>query len=228
MGVFSSLFGRSDNSNTSQDIDINCYIAASCLKALGYTSQTENISNSVIGLVHSQNNNITYTEYYFYEEAIFYLMSSLEAEESYGVINTLKKLVSNDPSLGVHINDDEILKCIKNTCINISKERVVATGQKITLTDSQISELLDQRYLEYKDSHIAQMSCEEPVNTPSYPFMLSPRDHPLKIYLANIAIRLSLSLGLPQSDSTSLALIEYALMASYTASMQAAAEMASS
>lgn len=227
MGFFSSLFGSADNSSTSDEIDINCYIAAACLKALGYTSQAENISMSVIGMAHSQNSNIAYTENYFYEEAIYYLMTSLEAEESYEVISTLKKLVSQDQSLGMHINHDEILKCIKTTCIATAKERIVATGLRVTLADSKISNLLDKRFLEYKDSHIEQMESEYPINNSEYSIGLSPRDHPLKVYLGSVADNMSSSLNIQTDDGISLTLIETALMASYTGSIQAAAGMSS-
>lgn len=222
MGFFSSLFGSNDNSNTSSEIDINCYIAASCLKALGYTSNAENISMSVAGIARSQNNNITFTEKYFYEEAIYYLQTSLEAEESYGVISTIKSLVSQDQSLAVRIEHNEILKCIKSTSIAISQERILASGLRITLPESQISDFLDKRFLEYKDSHIEQMESEEPIPNSGFPIGLSPRDNPLKVYLGNVADNMSSSLNISPDDSMSLMLIETALMASYTSSLQAA------
>ena len=227
MGFFSSLFGSSDNSNSAPEIDINCYIATSCLKALGYTSQPENISQSVVGMAHSQNNNIGYTEKYFYEEAIYYIQTSLESEESYGVISKFQSLVSQDKSLAAHIDHNEILKCIKSTCITISKERVLATGLQITLTDSQISDLLDNRFLEYKDSHLNQMESEEPINNNGFSIGLSPRDHPLKVYLGCVADNMSSSLNISKDDAMSLTIIETALMASYTGSIQAVASIPS-
>jgi hypothetical protein len=226
MGFFSNLFGQSSQQTESSGIDINCYIAASCLKALGYSASDDSIQGSVVYLAASQNSAISYTEQYFYEEAIYYLLTSLEAEDSYGLISTLKAMVSKDPSLATNISHDEILKCIKQSCISIAKERAARLGASLSYSDAQISSLLDQRFMDYKSSHIASMEAEEPLNTTGFSVGLSPRDHPLKIYLGQVADNMLDSLGVHEEGGISRALLETALLSSYIGSLNAASSIA--
>ncbi len=222
-------FLKKENTNSNNDIDVNVnyQIASTCLKAIGYTSELQKNIDSIATMVSSIDNNIIINDKYFYEESAFYQMTIIEAQERFKIINESIKVISKDHTLKSHIDFNEIIRLLRIACIDISKERILKSGLKISLSDSEIEMFLVERYHYYEAAQLEHLSCPEILDSSVNSTGLPPRNHPLKVYLGLIADNIAESLGISSGNNISLALLETALLAKYTGALDGASNFLS-
>lgn len=215
--------------------DINIQIAILCYKSLGYCTDVESIGNTILHLAAQQaismtgeNTKIKLTEKFFYEEAAFYFMTVHECQQSYGLIDSAIKAASQDGWTARKIKYEKILKCLKEYSVIIASDRIAYSLIKDTITEQEAGLLIDARQAEYKDSQLNQMSCDEPIHRNTYTAGLSPRTHPLNIYLGKIADNIIASTTIAEDDGFTVSLVEIALLATYTEALHRAATLSAS
>lgn len=221
MGFFAKLFGKDEESSDNKNTSLNCKIAASCFRCSGYSSDEDSLDNTVVSILQSQNLKVSFKEYYFYEEAAFYLMNTLEIDQRFDLIDTYISLFDKSPDNTEEAVEYEILKCLKSSAMKIAADRLRLVGIHRTLSDKELSAFIDQRYLEYEKLAKNQIACPEPIQLDKITIGLTPRDHPLKIYLGAIADNISNSLAIDKENVLYLTLLEIAILKNYLCSLTA-------
>ena len=219
MGLFSKLFSSPEKNKTDEEFDqnINALICEACLRGVGYSNRIESINNSILSVAktHPMLSQINYTENYFHEESIFYLMTVLELQETYKYIDSIIKILAPPPELEKNISYDQILPNLKLLCMDISKQRILQLNIPITTDTSSLSKHFDSRYFEYKDAQLEHIQCSIPVPEGSFSLGLSPRNHPLNIYLGKISDNIASSVNISHDKGIILSFLEISLLNTY-------------
>lgn len=226
MRLFSKLFGLGESGKQDHDHDFNYFVGLSALKIVGYSTEPGFYENTLLYQLHSTTHTIPFTALSFYDEASFYLMTLLETQERYGVIDAAIKLANREPRIRGKVNLNNVLNSLNRCCIDTSSHIVKQIQLKDTLSPSEISSFLDERFMSYKDLQIANTSCDEAIPIPSDALTLglSKRDHPTTMYLGAVSDNISSSLGLPDEDVASRLLVEMTVMSTYTGALSSATQ----
>lgn len=223
MKFLSKLFRKHDEQKK-DDGDINIHIASGCLAGIGYTSEIANINTSILGIVKQEEplSHIQFTEEYFFEESVFYLMTILELEEN---LKYIESIINIYIETGADENDivyQNILSNIKSLCLITARQRIQALHLKPKMNEAQLIQYFDDKYYEYTENFLNHVQCKSPVTYGHWSVGVSPRDHPLKIYLGNVADNIASSVGLSKEDKLLLPLFEVATLGLYSTILSAA------
>lgn len=221
MSIF-SLFKKPKKPNKYINENINCKIAASCLKSTAYTSESDTLDYAVVGVFRKHHTDIDYTESYFYEEAAYCLMNVLEMQERYGYIDTYVSVINASSDMKEMASTQEVFSCLKKVIADIATKRLSIAGVRQTLSIEKISDYLEKRYFDYEGLAKAHSSSIVDVTSNEWSAGLTPRDHPLKVYLGVIANNMSSSLNIDKNDGLSMMVLEKSLLVNYMSAMNAA------
>lgn len=223
MKFLKKLFGNPDDSKKDEG-DVNIHIASGCLTGIGYTSEIKNINTSILGIAKREAplSHIEYTEEYFFEESVFYLMTILELEEN---LKYIESIINIYIKTGVDENDiiyENILSNIKSLCLITARKRIKALNLNPKMNEAQLIKYFDDKYYEYTENFLNHVQCKSPVTHGHWSVGVTPRDHPLKIYLGNISDNIASSVGLTENEKMLSPLFEVATLGLYSTILSAA------
>ena len=174
-------------------------VAFNAYRSFGISNDDKFLENSIVYNLNNVSGDykISYTENYFYEEAMFKMYLLFEAETRFGYINYLINKFISDGDIFEVPDYRELGMVFTEYAYFLSSKRMTFAGITQCIDKEEVLDFCISRSSEYAKLMNNSIACTDPVEEPAFDFA-DPKedDHPHNTYMKTISRNISNSLGI--------------------------------